>query len=313
MPTWAASKSLMLSHSSQSHDRTNSEVIAPLFKTSSTIYVTLHTVLMLTQGISAFVVGSERTALITLDLDLYKRALQIQQSVGNTNWILRASVLHIAFAALHALGKTIDGSGLGTCAIRSGTYTSAALGGIYGGNAYKRGIEYHIMTSLAIMIMRFDAIFYAVPSGPLCVQCADLKKALHECSTDMVENNNDIQSLYSGHLKPYEEGEKYIGELAQFLTQYIEQVESLLHLISPCRSGDWEGYLAMLENLIKYFFAHDLLNYARVMPVHLAQMNALEQDDPATWEALKSGDFVVTKSEVPFTHLFTDQALEQEI
>lgn len=49
------------------------------------------------------------------------------------------------------------------------------------------------------------------------------------------------------------------------------------------------------------------------MPVHLAQMNALEQDDPATWEALKSGDFVVAKSEVPFTHLFTDQTLEQGI
>jgi len=49
------------------------------------------------------------------------------------------------------------------------------------------------------------------------------------------------------------------------------------------------------------------------MPVHLAQMNALEQDDPATWEALKSGDFVVAKSEIPFTHFFTDQTLEQEI
>ena len=42
-------------------------------------------------------------------------------------------------------------------------------------------------------------------------------------------------------------------------------------------------------------------------------MNALEKDDPATWEALKSGDFVVAKSEVPFTCLFTDQTLEQEI
>ena len=49
------------------------------------------------------------------------------------------------------------------------------------------------------------------------------------------------------------------------------------------------------------------------MPVHLAQMNALEQEDPSTWEALKSGDFVVAKSEVPFTRLFTDHTLEQEI
>ena len=49
------------------------------------------------------------------------------------------------------------------------------------------------------------------------------------------------------------------------------------------------------------------------MPVHLAQMNALETEDPETWSALKSGGFVVAKSEIPFTHMFTDQALEQEI
>jgi hypothetical protein len=90
-------------------------------------------------------------------------------------------------------------------------------------------------------------------------------------------------------------------------------VESLLHLISACCSGDLESYLAASENLVKYFFAHDLLNYARLMPVHLAQMNALEQEDSATWETLKSGEFVVAKSEVPFAQLFTDQTLEQEI
>ena len=42
-------------------------------------------------------------------------------------------------------------------------------------------------------------------------------------------------------------------------------------------------------------------------------MNALEEDDSETWDALKSGAFVVEKSETPFTRLFADQALEQEI
>ena len=43
----------------------------------------------------------------------------------------------IASAALHALGKTIDGSVLvlDTCAIESGAYTSAALPGIFGGKS----------------------------------------------------------------------------------------------------------------------------------------------------------------------------------
>ena len=213
-------------------------------------YGTLYTVLMLTQGISAFVVGPERRVLITLDLDLYSRALKIQQSVGNKLWLLLPGVLHIGFTCLHTLGKTIDGSGIDTCAIESGTYTSEALRGIYGGKAYKRGVEYHITTSLAIMMMRFDAISAALPPGPLRVQCSALKKALHERSPDMVEIYNNLQSSYSENVKPLED-EKVIGELTHFLMQYLEQVESLLHLIGACRSGDWEGYLAALENVIK--------------------------------------------------------------
>ena len=50
-----------------------------------------------------------------------------------------------------------------------------------------------------------------------------------------------------------------------------------------------------------------------MMPVYLRQMTSLEQDDPASWQALKDGAFVVAKSGVPFTSLFTDQALEQQI
>ena len=90
------------------------------------------------------------------------------------------------------------------------------------------------------------------------------------------------------------------------MLQYIEQVDSLFCLISTCHS---EGYPAALDNVVKYFCEH----YGRLMPVHLAAMNALENNDPVTLEALKSGDFVVAKSDVAFTRLFTDQTLEQEI
>lgn len=312
MPTWAATKSLLLSQSCSSPTRTNVEVVAPLFKTSPTDYGTLYTVLRLAQGISATVIGTQRKTLITLDLDLYSRALKIQQSVANSNWILRPGALHIAFAALHALGKTIDGSGLDVCAIESGAYTSAALRGIFSGKAYKRGIEFHITISLAIMMMRFDVILSTLPKGPVHDRCIAFKDKLHSRNSDMTEDYEYIRSWYAENVKPLEE-DKNIGEFAQFLSEYLDQVESLLHFVSSCRSGDWQGYLASLENLIKYFFARDLLNYARLMPVHLAQMNVLEDNEPETWNALMSGDFVVAKSEIPFTNLATDQALEQEI
>ena len=94
MPTWAATKSLLLSNSSRSCLQTNTAVIAPLFKTSPTDYRTLYSALMLTQGISATVVSPYKKTMITLDLDLYSQALKIQKSVGNTNWILMARGLY---------------------------------------------------------------------------------------------------------------------------------------------------------------------------------------------------------------------------
>lgn len=312
MPTWASTKSLLLSQSSSEHGTTNSEVIAPLFRASPTDYGTLYTVLSLTQGISTTVVGPHRKTIITLDLDLYQRALKIQESVGNSNWVLLPGTLHIIFAALHGLGKTIDGSGIDMCAVDSGVYTSAALRGIYEGKAYKRAIEYHIATSLAITMMKLDALSPFIPCERLERQSATLQKVLHDRDPSMVEAYDGLRSLYLEEVKPKERREEE-GELAQFLTCYLVQVESVLNIINACRSGDWLAYLDSVENATRYFFCRDLLNYARLMPVHLGQMRKLQQEDPQTWEALESGDFVVAKSKVPFTRLFTDQTLEQEI
>ena len=155
--------------------------MAPLLKISPTNYGTLYTALKLAQGISAEIVGPDRKTLMTLDMDLYWRGLCLQLSEGNTNWVLRPVGFHVVFSALHALRKTIDGSGLDICTIESGTYTSAALCGIYSGKAYKRGMEYYITTSLAIMMLIFENI--DLESIQEC--CVAFIDSLHNRSPDI--------------------------------------------------------------------------------------------------------------------------------
>ena len=107
---------------------------------------------------------------------------------------------HIVFAALHAFGKTIDGSGLDICTIESGTYTSAALCGIYSGKAYKRGMEYYITTSLAIMMLIFentDLDFFQE-------RCVAFIDSLHNLSPDKEKNYSDIEFFYINNVKPLE-------------------------------------------------------------------------------------------------------------
>ena len=64
--------------------------------------------------------------------------------------------------------------------------------------------------------------------------------------------------------------------------------------------------------LLKYFFAHDLQNYARYIPIYLSEMCKLEESDEEVWRYLSEGNFSVSKSTIPFTSIGPDHALEQE-
>jgi hypothetical protein len=94
---------------------------------------------------------------------------------------------------------------------------------------------------------------------------------------------------------------------------YPHQVEWLLNMVRVCRQGNWEEYLVAIDTQIKYFFTHDMYNYARLMSLQLAQMNVLQTHSPETWKALKEGDVCVENTGSPFTNLFVDQTLEKEI
>ena len=127
MPTQSATNSLLIQLGDQQPKKTNSQVVTPLFWQPPTDFAMLYTVLSLAQNISAVVMGSERNTVITLDLDLYERAVKTQMSGGNPNWVLHAGELHICFAALHALGTYVENSGLDTICVEKGIYSPTTL------------------------------------------------------------------------------------------------------------------------------------------------------------------------------------------
>jgi len=67
-----------------------------------------------------------------------------------------------------------------------------------------------------------------------------------------------------------------------------------------------------LEALIKYFFAHDHLNYARMLPLYMSTMQETEKDHPEIWAEFVKGNFCVTKGVAGFTSIGPDHGIEQE-
>ena len=104
------------------------------------------------------------------------------------------------------------------------------------------------------------------------------------------------------HCKTQEAPDK--STLATFPLKYVEQVNVLLAIAKSNHSGNFEriNYIDALGQ-VKYFFSRDLLNYARLMPLHLSELSKIKSKDAGLWKAFSSGEFVVNKSGIPFTNL----------
>ena len=98
----------------------------------------------------------------------------------------------------------------------------------------------------------------------------------------------------------------------KFYKSYMLLFETLLLFIRASRQQLWKLHLKSSHYLCPYFFVFDTLNYARLTPIYLSQMYQLRNDDPAIWNRFVEGEFSVSKSNVPFSAIGADDALEQE-
>ena len=76
------------------------------------------------------------------------------------------------------------------------------------------------------------------------------------------------------------------------------------------REGNWKLHHKLLKALYKYFFAHDRLNYARMAPLYLAQIELLESTNPDIHEEFMRGNFCVNKNDIPFCAIGLDHAIK---
>ena len=79
--------------------------------------------------------------------------------------------------------------------------------------------------------------------------------------------------------------------------------------IRASRKQDWEFHLASLHYLCKYFFAFDMINYARLTPIYLTKMFSLKEKYPDNWQMFHQGNFSVNKTSIPFSTIGVDHTI----
>ena len=289
----------------------------PLIPAPAHEWQTLLTVLKQARDISVRIVGSQRKTVVTLDMGLYKPAKQLQMARKDCDHlILRPGELHMVMAQLRTIGTYIDNSGLDLCWCESDLYGSATVKQILEGKHVKRGIQAHLTSLQALFKLYGDAFFQQNPD--VLEECSRKAELLVTACTS--DNYEDVQVAHSdftqalntlGISQQMETFDESHGALGKALICYMQMVLEMMMYIRAVRTGNWRLHLHATEAFIKYFFAHDKLNYARLMPLYLAEMNCLEESDPEIWEEFIQGNWVVNKNTVPFCAIGADHALEQ--
>lgn len=73
-------------------------------------------------------------------------------------------------------------------------------------------------------------------------------------------------------------------------------VMEMMTFIRAVWTGDWDLHLEALQLFVKYFFVHDMLNYARMIPVYLAELEIVKGTNPEIYQEFQNGNWVLNKN-----------------
>ena len=258
----------------------------PLISGSPTDWSNLRSALKVTEDMLNFVTENQK-AIVSLDLQLYSKCIQLQeQDEINRNYIFRMGELHVVFTVLKVLGKMIDGSGLDQSLEEAGIYGNTTMCQIKDGKHLHRALEAHFILYLSLYQKYISKMletnsdvktslkdtvnkFTSIETGNF-----NVKKAHDEIKRVLLSSKFDnIQYLF----------DQALTNQAKFFRNYMKLFETLLLFIRASRQQNWSLHLASLHNLAKYFFANEMLNYARLTPVYLAQIYKLERSNETIW------------------------------
>ena len=315
--TWSSFNSLCSSFNS---DITNIALLAPLIRSPPTDINTLFTAIMRTKSVTHKVVGEGKMTVITFDMQLYDIAMRLWDVNDEIkkNFIFRPGELHVVFWALAALGKYIEASGIDQAWVEGGLFSPSTVTKLLNGKQLYRTLEAHTTTFYQLYFNKF----LDINPGYKSILC-DISKELRNSHEQSIKSSNDdlMADSLSNVMKVFEscnifskilEFEKSFTKQQMFIMQYLKQFETILSYIRATRERNFVLHLEATEALIKYFFAHDHLSYARLLPRYLSCMQNTQTNHPDIWQEFLNSNYCVTKSSIPFTSIAPDHALEQE-
>lgn len=127
----------------------------PLLNAPAHKWNTIFTILKQAECITETVIGQNRKSIITLDMQLYEKAIKLQmyKTPELHNFLFRVGELHIVMNSLRALGKSIQESGLEDTWIEADLFSSTTVDQIIQCKNLKRTLNAHLVTLSALYML----------------------------------------------------------------------------------------------------------------------------------------------------------------
>ena len=157
VPSWAAFN-LLIHAPNEKSDVTCIHAL-PLISAPAQECQTLLTIWKQSQHISSHIVGSEKKIIITLDMDLYKRAIKLQALNVHLQdqYVLLVGECLTVPCSLRTLGSFIEGSGIDDAWVEAELYGTATLRQIIEGKHMERVLQAHATTLQVCFDMYIEA------------------------------------------------------------------------------------------------------------------------------------------------------------
>ena len=201
-------------------------------------------------------------------------------------------------------------SGIDFCWTETDVYGSATVRQLLDGKHVRRCIDAHIITRQKLHSL-YQAAFFEQHSDVLdrlTVTAEILEDACHGSGDVHQAQEKMMQEMQS--LMCQFDKQNSGKPLFVVMRQYLQMITEVLQYVRAVRTGNWHLHLQSTETFIKYFFAHHVLNYARMMPVYLSDMEKLTDSEATIYAEFLQGNWIVNKSSLPFCAIEADHPLE---
>ena len=297
----------------------------PLIRASPTEYLTVYTVLRTVSKMMRSL--KQETSVITFDLAIYTKAKEIQWKYNNEfkNTVIRLGGFHIVLNYLAVIGKMICNSGIEDLMIESGILGTNTVSSVLRGKMYNRGVRAHKLMLEAMFRLQWKSfITWSAERHIMPLEDSNIVQAMKSFQESVSLDDPTISKKALDQLmleldpivKEFMEF-KHFGKSVSmnfaFWENYIQMVLRMLQFIRAERNGDWELHLITTKQLVPLFFSMDRTNYSRWLPVYLCDMAMLEKDHPDVFREFQLGNHSVSRSDKPFSQVWTDMALEQSV